>query len=306
MTSMISVYLKRIWRSGWQNFRRNQGLSALTVLIMFLTVSLVTLLFLAQGLSNFLLNSLENRIDISVYFKGGTSEQEILQTQKLVQALPGVKQANYVSPELALAQFKERQKSNNQLQQALDEVGENPFLASLNIRAADEKSYAAVTQFLEDPRFSNEVESVDYAERQTVIDKFYSLKNALQNAGLLLVLLSALVAWALAFTTVRLAIYSAADEIGIMRLVGASNSFIRLPFLVQGLLAGLLAAFATLILFLVASFFLSGRLLVLSGGFNLGQYFLSHIFIVIGLEVLTGAGLGVISSLVAVNRYLDK
>lgn len=281
-------------------------MSLVTVFIMSLAVSLAVSLFLFKGAADFVFRSLEKKIDIAVYFVPGVMESEITKIKTSLLELPGVKNVDYISADEALAQFKERQKNNDLIQQALEEVGENPFLASLNVQADDNLKYEAVNQFLSDKKFQNQVAKVDYFERKPVIDKFYSVKSSLEKMGLIFFLIFGFVAFAITFVTVRLAIYSSAEEIGIMRLVGASNWFIRGPFLVQGFVCGLMAGLVGLVLFTGLSLFASSRVFDLTGGFDLFKYFLNGFWTIVGLELLVGAGLGVVSSLVAVGRYLEK
>jgi len=302
----MKIFIKRILKSGWLNFKRSQGLSIITVFVMFLTVSMISSIFLVRGLGDFLVISLEKKIDISVYFKEGVSEQEILNTKDLLLEIPGVKNVSYISPEETIAAFRERYKDDDVITQALAEVGNNPFLASLNITASDTLKYESITDFLQESRFEGLVDNVDYYQRKPVIEKFYSIKNSFERSGLIAGLILALVAFSITFVTIRLAIYSASEEIGIMRLVGASNWFIRGQFIIQGVICGGLAVLITLVIFPLLSYILSSKLFDLTGGFNLFNYYLNNFFIILGIQVLTGMGLGTVSSLIAVRKYLDK
>ena len=300
------IYLKRILKSGWLNFKRSQVLSVITVFVMFLTISLLTFIFIFKGASDFLLYSLEKKIDVSVYFKEGVSEEEILKTKDLLLEIQGVKIINYVSPAEALAKFKERYKDDDLIAKALEEAGDNPFLASLNITASQVLDYESIAKLLGESRFEGLVSNVDYFQRKPVIEKFFSLKNSLEKTGLVAALILAMIAFSITFVTIRLAIYSSSEEIGIMRLVGASNWFIQGQFIVQGIICGSLAILIALVVFPALSYLLSSRLVDLTGGFNLFNYFLGNFFNILILQVLTGAGLGTISSLVAVRKYLEK
>ena len=302
----MMIFLKRILKSGWLNFKRSQGLSIITVFVMFLTISMISSIFLFRGLGDFLLISLEKKIDISVYFKEGVSEQDILNTKDLLLEIPGVKNVSYVSPEEAITAFKEKYKDDDVITQALAEVGNNPFLASLNIIASDALKYESITDFLQESRFEGLVDNVDYYQRKPVIEKFYSIKNSFERSGLIAGLILALVAFSITFVTIRLAIYSASEEIGIMRLVGASNWFIRGQFIIQGVICGGLAVLITLVIFPILSYILSSKLFDLTGGFNLFSYYLNNFFVIFGVQGLTGMGLGTVSSLIAVRKYLDK
>ncbi|MBU4350962.1 permease-like cell division protein FtsX [Candidatus Parcubacteria bacterium] len=302
----MKIFLKRIFKNGWLNFKRSQGLSIITVFVMFLTISMVSSIFLFKGIGDFLLVSLESKIDISVYFKEGISEQEILNTKDLLLEIEGVKKVNYVSQEEAIAKFRERYQDDEVILQALEEVGGNPFLASLEVTAADTLNYENVTGFLEENRFEGLINNVDYYQRKPVIEKFYDIKGSFERSGLFASLILALVAFSITLVTVRLAIYSASEEIGIMRLVGASNWFIRGQFVVHGMICGGLAMLAALVIFPILSYIFSSKLLGLTGGFDLFDFYLKNFVNILGIQFLTGIGLGSASSVIAVRKYLEK
>ncbi len=273
---------------------------------MIATIFILTSLFLFRGMADFLLESLQNKFDISVYFKEGLIEPEILQTKELILALPGVKSINYVSKEQALADFMEKHKYDDLVNQALEELGDNPFLASLNIRTDSIADYDAVEEFLKDSRFEELVDKVDYYERRPVIEKFYSGVRDLQLLGILVAVLILLIAFSISFVATRLAVHNSGEEINIMQLVGASKWFIRGPFLAQGIISGLVAGLASFILFLPITYFLSAKIFNLTAGFEMFRYFTGNLLAFLGLQLLVGAGLGAISSLAAVGKYLEK
>lgn len=281
-------------------------MSTITIFVMFLTISILTSIFIFKGVTDFLLMSLEKKMDISVYFKEGVPEEEIFKTKDLLLEIQGVRKVTYVSPAEALEKFKERHQYDDIITQALEEVGDNPFLASLNISASEALDYEKVSQFLGESRFESLVNKIDFYQRKPVIEKFYSLKASFERTGLILALILALVAFSITFVTIRLAIYNSSEEIGIMRLVGASNWFISGQFVVQGIICGILAVTATLIVFPALSYFLAPKIFSLTGGFNLFNYFLENFFLIFGFQVLTGMVLGTVSSLVAVRKYLEK
>ncbi|MDP2930563.1 MAG: permease-like cell division protein FtsX [bacterium] len=296
----------KIFKAGWTNFKRNKWLSWMTVFAMVLTISLATSIFIFRGMADFLMESLEKKFDISVYFKEDSLEAEILQARDLLVNLPEVKIVEYVSKDQAMADFVQKHKDDDAISQALNELGDNPFLSSLNVVTGSVSGYDAVNSFLEGEQFSDLIEKVDYYERKPVIDKFYAVSAGLQRSGLLAAFLLAVVAFSITFVTIRLAIYGSSGEIGIMRLVGASNWFIRGPFLAQGMICGFFASLVVILIFLLLTFLLSAKVFDLTDGFEMFKYFTSNLLVFFGLQVLTGAGLGAVSSLAAVGKYLEK
>jgi len=146
---MFSAALKRIIKSGWRDFRRNNGLSVATIFIMVMAISLVTSLFLSQKTFNFLITSLEDKVDMAVYFTQEPTNEEILTIQDQLAHLPEVKKLEYISKEEALAKFVQRHEGEQVIMESLTEVGGNPLLSSVNIQAWQASQYAAISAFLD-------------------------------------------------------------------------------------------------------------------------------------------------------------
>jgi cell division transport system permease protein len=297
--------LKRIFHSGWLNFSRDGGLVIANISILVMAISVITSLFIFRDVSQFLISSLREKVDISVYFKSEAPEEDILEAKKEIAEIPEVKEVEYVSPAKALEKFKERHKDNPVLMESLAEVGVNPFLASLNIRAFQAQQYQKITNFLEGSNFENIIEKVDYYQRKPVIERIFSLTSNLNMIGISLSIILAIIAILVAFNTIRLAIYNSREEIKIQRLVGASNWFIRGPFLVQGAIAGFSAFLISLLLFTLVCWIFGSRVEILFPGLNLFTFFIANFWIILLIQLVTGVGLGIVSSLIATKRYLE-
>jgi len=295
---------KRILKSGWQGFRRNSGLSMATIFILVMTISLVTSLFLLQHSSNFIVSSLEDKVDMAIYFSEEPSSEEIMIIQEELFALPEVRKMEYISKEEALAKFVERHAGEEVIMESLTEVGGNPLLASINIRAFEASQYAAISSFLDNSSFKSLIAKVDYAEKKPAIEKLFSLTSSISTTGIIFSIVLAVMAILIAFNTVRIAIYNSRDEIETMRLVGAANWFIRGPFLVQGAVAGILAVLITFLLFSIAVLVLGPKIELIMPGLNLSGYFFSNFIIILLIQLVAGVGLGMFSSWIAVRRYL--
>lgn len=296
--------LKRVIRLGWLNFKRQSGLTLATVSIIVMSIFLITSLFLLQGMTNFLVSNLKERVDISVYFKKDSSEEDILKVKTELSENPEVKNIEYISKEKALDRFTERHKEDLIVIESLAEVGRNPLLASLNIKAWQASQYEAISNFLEKGPYQGLIEKVDYYQNKEIIERIFKISSNINLVGIVFGLIFGLVAILVAFNTIRLAIYSSREEISIMRLVGASNWFIRGPFLIQGIIVGIAATFFTLLIFTLVLFFFSPRIEVFLPGFNLFGYFREHLFTLLFIQLATGIGLGVISSFIAIRKYL--
>ena len=295
---------KRIFRLGWSSFRRNSGLSLATIFIVLMTISLITFIFLFREASQFLISDLEEKVDISVYFKEDSPTEEILGAKTELSKIPEVKNIEYISREAALERFVQRHKDDPLLMESLEEVGENPFLASLNIKAWQASQYEALASFLDNAPFKNLVEKVDYHQRKPVIERLFSITSTINKAGIGISLILVAISFLVAFNTMRLAIYNQKEEISIMRLVGASSWFIRGPFLIQGIIAGFLATLIAILIFTLICWIFSPKLEILFPGLNIYSFFLSNFWILLAIQLFTGVGIGIVSSLIAIRRYL--
>lgn len=298
------ITLKRIIKAGWHNFSRDWGITAATVFILVMAIFLVSSLFLLKDASQFLIASLEEKVDISVYFKEEILEGEILEVKEELSKNPEVKDITYVSKERALEDFIQRHKENPVLMESLEEIGVNPFLASLNIKAWEASYYDKISNFLENADFNGKIEQIDYYQRKPVIERIFSLTSFANKSGIILSVLSIVIAILVTFNTIRLAIINSLEEIKIQRLVGASNWFIRGPFLIQAALSGLLATLISLLIFSLTSQFLSPRIEGFFAGLNLFNLFLNNFWLLFLLQISTGISLAVISSAIAIRKFL--
>ena len=123
--------------------------------------------------------------------------------------------------------FKEKHKEDQTISEALRELDVNPLLASLNIKAYDTKDYGIINTYLNNNSSKNLINKISYAQNSTIIDRLNRIMGTMNKIGTFLTILFSFIAVLITFNTIRLAIYSNREEIGIMRLVGASNSFIR-------------------------------------------------------------------------------
>ena len=295
---------KRIFNVGWTNFKRNSylsiGTTGVMVLVLFLFSGLMSLNYLASQI----VSSLEEKVDVSVYFKNDASEEEIAKVKSDLESLGTVKNVEYVSKDQALDEFKERHAGDTLVQNSLAELDENPLQASLNVKASDSSQYASIVTFLEGNKFRSLVDKINFYENEQVIARVLAISGGLRNWGFLLTMALALIAVLVTFNTVRLTIYSQKQEIEIMRLVGGSNWHIKAPYLVEGGLYGALAAGIVAVVFYPVAYFISPKIETLMPGVSLISYFVSNIFQFVPLIFFIGILLGVTSSFVAIRRFL--
>jgi len=296
--------LERICSVGWTNFKRNSYLSLGTTGVMTLVLLLFSGLMVVNFLSSTIVSSLEDKVDISVYFKNEASATEIGAVRQELENLGSVAKVEYISQEQALNDFKQRHAGDVLIQESLNELDGNPLQASLNVKAREPSGYPSIVQFLEANKFRSLVDKINFYENEQVIKRVQSISGGLRNWGFLATMMLAMIAVLVTFNTVRLTIYNQRHEIEIMRLVGGSNWHIKAPYLVEGGLYGALAAAMTFVVFYPAAFFISPKVESIMPGVSLIGYFVSNGVQFISLVSFIGVLLGVASSFVAIRRFL--
>jgi cell division transport system permease protein len=299
------VPLKRIISYGFKNFKRQPTLNIATIFILIISLSLFSSLLLFRSGIRYIVSEIQKKIDVSIYLKKDAPQELIEEIKNGLAGLEEVEKVEYISEEEAMSKFKERHKNDPLILESLEVIGENPFYPSLNIKAQSAGQYAAILTFLEREKFKDAVLRVDYAKKQPLIEKLFNITSNLNLIGLFLTLFLGMIAALVTFNTVRIAIQDASEEISIMKLVGASNWYIRGPFIVQGIICGTLAAIITFLLTFFFSYFSAPKVVSLTNGFNIFAWFGAHAFSLFLFQLLLGIGLSVISGLIAIRRYLS-
>ncbi|MBI2013183.1 MAG: ABC transporter permease [Candidatus Colwellbacteria bacterium] len=296
--------IHRLIKYGIQTFWRQRLLSIATMVVILLALLVFEGLIISGVIANTAINSIQDKIDISIYFKTAASEDEMLRIKSNLEQMIEVKSVEYVSRDEALESFRERHKDDATISQAVEELEENPLSASLNIKAEDPGMYSIIANYLNTNVSGDLVEKITYNENQVVIDRLASIIKVSRQVGLLAALFLTIVAILVAFNTILLGIYSNRDEISIMRLVGASNIYVRGPFVVMGVIYGLITAVISIALATPIVWFAAPYIKLFIPAMDLREYFTSHFFLLVLYQLLFGIGIGVISSFIAIRRYL--
>ncbi|MFA5736938.1 MAG: permease-like cell division protein FtsX [Candidatus Paceibacterota bacterium] len=302
---MFWINTKRIFKFGIVNFWRNGLVSFASVLAMTVTLSVVGGLFLANNYMTSALNEVKSKVDISISFKVDTSLDNIDDLKEDLSFLPEVKEIIYSSRESELANFREKHKDNEILMQSLNEVG-NPFGARLNILAVDPSQYDVITHFIENktnPDLGGQqiVDQISY--KKDVVDKLLRLIETSKKISFGISFVLALLAILVVFNTISLAIYTSREEISVMRLVGASNFYVKGPFVIEGVIAGILSSFISLAILYPATIWVRDLTAGVYGGVNLVSFYLDNFGKIFIILFLTGISLGLIASFWATRRY---
>lgn len=315
---MIFTTFKRITRTGFVNFWRNGFLSFAAIVVITLSLCSFGALIFAGAFGRSLIADVKDKVDINVYFTLDARESDMAALQKDIEKLPEVSRVELVTREEALAQFKEKWEGNALIMQGLEEIGSNPFPASLNIKANNPGQYASIATFLENNTLvgsdSSIVEKVNYQQNKLVIDRLGRIIPAVERTGLVAGIIFIIVAVVVIWNTIRLIVYTSKDEIAVMKLVGASNIYVRGPLVVSGIMYGIVSGLITLVLMAAFAYWSDVVVLKFAGvqvavDFELAVNVLSRYFILNFSEIFiiimsAGIVLGGVSSYVAARRYL--
>lgn len=302
--------LRRVIKAGLLNFKRNGLISWASVLVVTVTLTVITAILLLQTILNVSLNQIKNKVDVTIYFIVDAPEVKIMTLKESLEKLPEVAEVSYTSSDDALALFRERHSDDYPTIQALDEINENPLGAYLNIKAKEVSQYESIANFLKSDNAlvlgsSAIIDKVNYHQNKIVIDRLNAIIDGAQRLGFIITIFLIAISIIITFNTIRLAIFISREEIGVMRLVGASKMRVRGPFIVEGVIYGVLATFLSTLIFWPITAWL-GHNMTNFLGVNMYDYYLSNFFQIFIIILLSGVLLGVISSLLAIRRYLNR
>ena len=300
----MMAYLKRTFKTAWQGMKRNNWLTIACIAMMVLSLLIFSSIIIFNYAANSLVTTLKQKMDISIYFKTDVPEEDILKIRDELLSNELIAKIDYVSKEEALTIFETRSKYNPTIQKAIDVIGENPLAASLNIKAKQTTDYNQIIEGINNSSFKDKLITIDLMENQKIVSRVDTLARAIQIGSLITIILSAALSFVISFNTIRMAIYSLKEEIEIMKLVGGSNWFIRSPFLLEGILQGLMASVITIIIVSILILSFSTKIESFAAGLGLQTYFWSHFWFIFFLQTAFGIFLGIISSFWALNHYL--
>ena len=307
---MAMTSMRRIIKGGFLNFKRGGIVSWAAVLVVTITLCVITLIIFLQAVLHFSLNQIKNKVDVTIYFTTSAPENKILALKSSLEQLPEVASVSYTTASDSLQLFRDRHQSDYPTIQALDEIGVNPLGGYLNVKAKEVSQYGDIANFLQsDTALSADslsiIDKVNYSQNKLVIDRLNSIISGAEKLGFLVTLIFVIISIIITFNTIRLTIFISKEEIGVMRLVGASKMLVRGPFMVEGVIYGVVATFVTLLIFWPATVWF-GHNMTDFLGINMYSYFVSSFFQIFAILLISGILLGVISSFLAVRRYLDK
>lgn len=306
---MILLQTSRAFRFALQNFRRNLWLSIVTIIIVGVAVFSVSLVAALNVLGHRALATVEQRVDVTLELVPGASDADIADFVERLQNQPLVASVIYLSKTDALELFKKNHANDPNIQNLLTELTENPLPASVTLKAkriADYDSILAFVDLDENAKYVADSKR-DFKDSQLVIEKLTTFTNRVRDIGLLVSSVFAFLSLIVVFNTIRIAIYTHREEIGIMRLVGASNGFIRSPFIIESILYSVIGAgiaITVLVLLWQGASPALYRFFFRDTSVNLSAVLRENLWTIVGWQFLGAVILSTLSSVIATRRYL--
>ena len=294
MISFLFFSIRRAWQGFWRNALMSLAATATMVLMLLLLAGF----FIIQAGLLAGLQFTEQKVEVVAYLESTATDAQVATVQAKLEAMPEVSTVTYITRDVALQRFREQMKAQGRedLTQALDS---NPLYASLEVKLVDPSAVRVVGDALRDEQVVRNVINIE-----ALVDRVLTVTNVLRTAGTVLLLVVGIIALFIIVNTIRLAVVARSEEIEIMRLVGASDAFIRWPFVFEGAFVGFLGAAITLAVLAAAAEPLNDfmvdffRVLPLQMG--------SMTRDIVTLVVGTGVGLGILGSWLSVRTYLIR
>ncbi|HEX7632722.1 MAG TPA: permease-like cell division protein FtsX [Candidatus Saccharimonadales bacterium] len=302
--------LGRILHTGVLNFMRNITLAIAAMAVMVVTLTIILFSLITNATFKNTIAQITDKISISAYLKDTTSDDQAKDLVKRLEKLPSVKRVQYLDKQDALQSYIQQNKNNPNLVTAASEAG-NPIPATIQVYPHDLNEIKDIKTVLVTPQNAalQTPESPSYnGDRKEAIDNITHATNVLRKIGVITVAIFAVICALIIFNTIQMAIFNRRDEITIMRLLGAKTSYIRGPFVVESAIYGLLSAVISVLIinsaFLASSNALQASSLGLLDINYANQYFDSHFWGLLTLQIAIGIIIGTVSSVIATRRYL--
>lgn len=300
----------RIIRTGAVNFVRNAWLAIAAMAIMVITLTIILFSLVANATFGHTVDQIAAQVDVSVFLKDSVTDTQAKEFIAGIRKRPDVKKVEFLNKQQAQASFIKQNGGNTTLQTAVLETG-NPIPATIHVFPRNLNDVSNINSFLTKPQYQQLQTSGSPSyngDRKKAIDNITHATNILRRAGIVAVLIFAFISVLIIFNTIQMAIFNRRDELQIMRLLGASTSFIRGPFVVESIIYGILSAIISILL--INALFVTASSSLQATSFGLldiaysQTYFQSHYWQLLTMQLVLGILIGAASSVIATKRYL--
>jgi len=301
---MFPLTFYRIAKTSFVSFWRNRWLSLAATLIMILTLITISFFISMMLITDRTTESLRDKVDMSVYFNDSASKDQITAIQNILLSRADIKSVDYISKEKALESWRARNKENDNIRDLISET-DNPLPRSLEIKTQNPEDLEKINTLLSSKDYQSLIKEISYKKNKLLVDRLVKLTNFIKIGGWAMSMVFVLISVLVIYNTIRLTIFARSAEIEIMKLVGASDLYVRGPFVFEGMGYGIIGAIVSSIIF-----FFAFRLIVPAaenylGLSNLNSNYLGiSLALIIGLQFLIGLMLGTFCSVLAIKKHL--
>lgn len=301
---MLFLSLVRVIKFSFQDIGRNIWLSIVTISVLILALFSVNMLLTVNFISQAAVGAIKDKIDVNIYLKPDADESAILALKARLSNVEQVKEVQYISKAQALETFRQKHEKDPEILESLKEIGKNPLTPSLVIKPKNIDQYQSLINELNQVD-SDIIESRNFDDHKLLIEKINGITKKIRDAGLLISMIFVVITILLVYNSIRVAIYTHKREIVIMRLVGASNWFVRSPFIISSFVYTIIGTAAVIFVFYfflsllqpyIETFFINYQI-------NLIPYFNDNFIKIFGLQFLAAAVVNILASLLAVGKY---
>ena len=303
---MKTLKLWRTFREGMSNVRRNGWLSFATIAILSLSLFIIGLSSFVAYSTHLILENIKDKVNVTISFNQDVSEERIMEIKALLEK--GTKEVDsieFVSREQALSEFLAQNGNDESVKKALEEIGENPLFSSLVIKATAPEYYEVIAKSVQNSSFTDDISRVNYEKNKKIFERIQLINSAATTAGLTLGSIFIAVALIITFYTMYITIHSHKQEFEIMRLVGASNLYMKMPFIFEGAFYGIVSSVVASVFLLIVSHSLAP---MTEGALPLGgdtqSLFLQYFAVIFAGLLMLGIALTTFSASLAIRRYL--
>ena len=285
---------------GFRNIFKNKKSTGASIAIMCATMLIFGLFFLIGENVNHMVKEVESEQGMSVFLEVDTTEEQIQQIEDKIKSLPNVAKVTFISKEEGLNSMKQR--LGEDIVKGFEQ--DNPLSDSFAVNVTDLSKATEVKEQIE------EIEKVKNVElRADVIEKLMSIANGIQIiSGIILVLLVIISIFIIA-NTIKLTVHARRKEISIMKYVGATNGFIRWPFIVEGMIIGIISVMISILIVGISYTYITNNILTTSlSNLNISYTLLTFadMFpLVLTVYIIIGIGIGVLGSVISMRKYLE-
>ncbi|MBL7021714.1 ABC transporter permease [Patescibacteria group bacterium] len=307
---MFFLDLFRSFKFALQSLWRNFWLTIVTVIIVTLAMASVSFLLIFNLVANNVVDTVKAKSEIYIDLTEDAKQAQVEFLVAELNKLEDIREVIYITPSETLDRFKEEHKNDEVIIASLESLSANPFTGSLKLSVNDISKFDALLTELSRDEYGQilEINNSEFYEAKDLLNVISDYSKKIEKLGFGISLFFVLISIIVVFNTIQMGIYSHREEIGIMKLVGASNWFVRSPFIIESILYSIISVVVMILIFYPLAVYVQPHI----DNF-LGEYTLdlvasvsSNFLWVFGLEIGIAILITVLSSLFATRRYLDE